>query len=115
MNGIEFYERRRGSLTRWSITDVKRDTESQQVTASVEYALGTLCSSSECGKTCLIYDQTAKRQLRGSRSSGKPVPFGWPWRAWPEFFVELKSYRPECWHTSRFSVVKVLAAELQVS
>lgn len=28
-------------------------------------------------------------------------------------FAELENYRPECWHTSRFPVVKVLVAGLQ--
>ena len=29
-------------------------------------------------------------------------------------FAELEIYRPECWHTSRFPVVKVLVAELRL-
>lgn len=31
------------------------------------------------------------------------------------FMAELEAYRPECWHTSRFPVVKVLTAELRVA
>jgi hypothetical protein len=29
--------------------------------------------------------------------------------------AELDAYRPECWHTSRFPVVKVLAAGVRVA
>ncbi len=29
--------------------------------------------------------------------------------------VELEAYHPECWHTSRFPVVKVLTARLRVA
>ena len=28
-------------------------------------------------------------------------------------FAELENYKPECWHTSRFPVVKVLVAGLR--
>jgi hypothetical protein len=51
----------------------------------------------------------------GSRESGSFATLGITPESLPAVLGELEAYRPECWHASRFSVVKVLVAELQVS
>ena len=50
----------------------------------------------------------------GSRESGSSATLGIAPESLAAVLRELENYRPECWHTSRFPVVKVLVAGLAV-
>jgi hypothetical protein len=51
----------------------------------------------------------------GGGKSGRVGSLGIASESISKVFDELEAYRAECWHTSRFPVVKVLAAELRLA
>jgi hypothetical protein len=57
-------------------------------------------------------------EVRGAIDSGeggeRPKALGIVPESLAAVFAELQNYQPECWHTARFSVVKVLVAGLAV-
>jgi len=52
---------------------------------------------------------------RGDAGSGPGDALGLEWESIAAVLAELEAYRPECWQTSRFPVVKVLASGLRIA
>lgn len=52
---------------------------------------------------------------RDDAGSGTGAALGLEWDSITAVLAELEAYRPECWQTSRFPVVKVLASGLRIA